>query len=409
MRFHRDLLLIYVAAAVRAFGIGLLGVVLGVYFSRMGFGATRIGLAIAVGLTGATVATFVAALSTHRFGYRRALCVLALLSCIGGLGLALTASYGVLLMVIFVGMVNGMGTDRSASFALEQAIIPGYTSEKSRTWALSWYNVVLDASGAVGALAGGVPLALQSWVGVELTLEYRYLFVGYAILQLLTVAFYAKLPVRTDAVLVAGKEVRTSGVSNEAKSIVRRLAALFALDSFGGGFLGDALISYWFFLRYGLNEKQLGLLFFVVHLLNAGSHLGAAWLAKRIGLVNTMVFTHLPSSLLLLAVPAAPTAKIAIALFILRESLVEMDVPTRQSYVAAIVKPHERTYASALTNLTRTVAWAGASAMAGVTMQLFSFSAPLVLGGSLKITYDLLLYRSFQHLGAPEERVGKRA
>lgn len=179
--------------------------------------------------------------------------------------------------------------------------------------------------------------------------------------------------------------------------------ALFSLDAFGGGFLGDALVSYWFFRRFGINEQTLGIVFFVVHLLNAVSHLGAAWLARRIGLVKTMVFTHLPFSIFLIAVPFAPSLKIAVVLFFLRESLVEMDVPTRQSYVAAVVQPRERTFASGATNLTRNVSWAAASSLAGAFMQHVAFSAPLVLGGSLKIVYDLLLWRSFRHVRAPEE------
>ena len=193
-------------------------------------------------------------------------------------------------------------------------------------------------------------------------------------------------------------------MTDASRSIVRRLAALFSLDAFGGGFLGDALVAYWFFRRFGTDEKHLAVLFFAIHLLNAASHLGAAWLARRIGLVNTMVFTHLPSSISLLIVPFAPTVKVAIVLLLLRESMVEMDVPTRQSYVAALVKPHERTYASGVTNLTRTVAWAGATSLAGAVMQNLAFSAPLVLGGACKVTYDLLLYRGFRLLKAPEER-----
>jgi predicted MFS family arabinose efflux permease len=193
--------------------------------------------------------------------------------------------------------------------------------------------------------------------------------------------------------------------SPQSRSTVHRIAALFAVDAFGGGFLTDALVSYWFFHRFGLTEQALGLLFFVVHVLNATSHLGAAWIAQRIGLVNTMVFTHLPSSVFLVAVPLASSAKWAIALFLLRETFVEMDVPTRQSYVAALVKPHERAYASGLTNITRTGAWAAASALSGFVMQRLAFSAPLVIGGTLKIAYDLLLYRNFHHLKPPEEMV----
>jgi hypothetical protein len=296
-----------------------------------------------------------------------------------------------------------MGTDRSAMFAMEQAIIPGLVPDRSRTWALSWYNVLLDAGGALGALAGALPLAIRSWIAIDLTLAYEYVFLGYAALQLITFALYTLLTPRVEVEQATPSRPVNASVSRETKSIVRRLAGLFFLDAFGGGFLGDALVAYWFFRRFGLNEKELGLLFFAVHLLNAASHLGAAWLSRRVGLVNTMVFTHLPSSLLLIAVPIAPSAKIAMVLFLLRESLVEMDVPTRQSYVAAVVKPHERTYASGITNLTRTVAWAGASSTAGALMQHFVFSAPLFLGGSLKILYDLLLYRGFRNAPPPEE------
>jgi len=162
-------------------------------------------------------------------------------------------------------------------------------------------------------------------------------------------------------------------------------------------------VAYWFFRRFGIPEQQLGVLFFAVHLLNAGSHLGAAWLARRIGLLNTMVFTHLPSSLFLIAVPFAPSSKLAIVLFLLREALVEMDVPTRQSYVAAVVRPEDRTFASGITNLARNVFWAVSSSLAGVFMQGVSFSAPLVVGGGMKITYDILLYRAFRDLKPPEE------
>ncbi|HYY70642.1 MAG TPA: hypothetical protein VE734_13015, partial [Terriglobales bacterium] len=192
-------------------------------------------------------------------------------------------------------------------------------------------------------------------------------------------------------------------VSAQTKKVVTRLAALFCLDAFGGGFLTDALVAYWFFRRFGAGEESLGLLFFTVHVLNAASHLGAAWLARRIGLVNTMVFTHLSSSLFLMAVPLAPSLPLAVGLFLLRESLVEMDVPTRQSYIAAVVRPEERTFASGITNLTRNTCWAAASSLAGLSMQHVAFGAPLVLGGGLKIVYDVLLYGSFRKLKPPEE------
>ncbi len=401
----RELSLIYVAAFVRAFGIGLLGVVLGVYLFREGFDTARIGFVLAAGLIGITLATAVIGFRGDQIGRRKSLVILAALGCVGALGLATAHSFMMLLPVAIIGMLNGMGTDRSAIFALEQAIIPGLVTDRNRTWALSWYNVLLDTGGALGALAGAIPLIIQARAGVDLSVAYRVVFAGYAALQIVTAGLYSLLPKTIEVPVIDIAPAGTQVISREAKSVVKRLAALFTLDSFGGGFLGDALVSYWFFRRFGLNEKELGVLFFVVHLLNAASHLGAAWLSKRIGLVKTMVFTHLPSSLFLIAVPFAPSIKIAVVLFLLRESLVEMDVPTRQSYVAAVVSPHERTYASSITNLTRTVAWAAASSLAGILMQGLSFSTPLVLGGSFKIAYDVLLYGAFRHLKPPEERI----
>ncbi|MFB3916497.1 MAG: MFS transporter [Terriglobales bacterium] len=402
MRLRRELLLIYMAAFLRSLGVGLLGVVLGVYLFRIGLDSTQIGLVLAAGLAGGTLATLAVTLHADRLGRRRILLALALVSCLGGLALASAPSLGPLLALAFVGMLNGMGTDRSATFSLEQAIIPGLVADRSRTWAFSWYNLLLDCGGALGALAGGLPLALQSLANTDLATAYRWIFLGYTATQIVAAALYALL---SPAVEVAPPATlaQTTSVSAHTKTIVTRLMALFSIDAFGGGFLGDALVSYWFFRRFGIHEQTLGALFFVVHLLNAASHLGAAWLARRIGLVKTMVFTHLPSSVFLIAVPFTPNVQIAVVLFFIRESLVEMDVPTRQSYVAAVVQPHERTFASGATNLTRNVSWAAAASLAGAFMQHVAFSAPLVLGGSLKIFYDLLLWRGFRHLKASEE------
>ncbi len=299
-------------------------------------------------------------------------------------------------------MLNGMGTDRSAAFALEQAIIPSVVPDDVRTWALSWYNVALDASGALGALCGALPVLLQHWSGVDLLAAYHWIFYGYAGVNFAGAALYTLLPSGTGA---DRRSTQSQRVSEQTRSIVHKIALLFALDSTGGGFLADALLAYWFFHRFGVNEKQLGALFFAVRILNALSHLGAAWLAKRIGLLRTMVLTHLPSSIFLLFVPLAATFELAAVLLLAREALVEMDVPTRQSYVAAVVAPHERVYASAFTNISRTGAWAVSSSAAGALMQHVAFSAPLLLGGTLKIVYDALLYRSFRHLKPPEERV----
>jgi predicted MFS family arabinose efflux permease len=403
MRLSRSLLVIYMAGFLRSLGVGLLGVVLAVYLSRVGVSATGIGLVIGAGLLGACVATAAVAWGSVRIGYRASLVTLSLLAALGGCALAILPSFPLLLFLAFVGMVNGMGTDRSAAFALEQAIIPALVPDRARTWGLSWYNVLLDSGGALGALGAGLPLALSNWLHVGLVAGYRYLFVAYGVANVGSSVLYVLLGVDAGYRHPTPSGTAEPSASALSRSTVHRIAALFAIDAFGGGFLADALVSYWFFHRFGLAEQTLGLLFFVVHILNAASHLGAAWIAERIGLVNTMVFTHLPSSLFLIAVPFAPSSKWAIVLFLLRESLVEMDVPTRQSYVAALVRPDERAYASGITNITRTGAWAAASAISGLLMQRLEFSAPLFLGGTLKIAYDILLFRNFRHVKAPEE------
>ena len=405
MRLSRNLAALYAAAFLRSASIGLLGVVLAVYLSRTGFSATAIGLVLAAGLAGSAAANALTGRYGEALGRRRALIGAAILSSAGGIGLSFVhTAYG-LIPLAFFSMLNGMGTDRSAAFAVEQAVIPGLVADRDRTWTLSWYNVVLDTSGALGALSGGLPIALRSWTGMGLLPAYRWVFLLYTALNLASAALYLLLDSQVEA--SAAPQLQPglkNSITPATKSIVRRISMLFAVDSAGGGFLADALLAYWFFERFGVNEKGLGLLFFVVRIFNALSHLGAAWLARRIGLVRTMVFTHLPSSLFLLAVPLAPNFASAAVLLLMREALVEMDVPTRQSYVAAVVQPHERVYASSVTNLTRTGAWAIAASASGALMQHVAFSAPLVLGGTMKVVYDVLLYRSFRHVKPPEEQ-----
>ena len=194
----------------------------------------------------------------------------------------------------------------------------------------------------------------------------------------------------------------------ETKRIVAKLAALFSLDSLGGGFLTDALVSYWFFRRFGVPVQNLGILFFSVHVLNAVSHLGAAWLARRIGLLNTMVFTHLPSSLLLMAVPFAPSFKLAVAFFLLREGLVEMDVPTRQAYTMALVAPDERSAAAGLTTSARAMSQAVAPLFSGLALARAATGLPFFLAGGLKIIYDLALYFRFRKIRLPEEEEARQ-
>lgn len=403
VRTRRDTFLVYGAGFVRAATVSLVGVTLAIHLAGMGVSATRIGLLIGVGLAGSSLATVVVGLRADAWGRRRVLVALALLSATGYLALASGVAGLALVPWAFAGMLNGMGRDRGAASALEQAMLPATVPDDRRTWALAWYNLVLDAGHAAGALAATLPTVLARVASLPPGTAHQATFLLCAVAMAISVWPYAALTAAVEVPADPSTSGERAPLDPASRRVVTRLALLFGLDSIGGGFLSSALIAYWFFRQYGIPEAHLALLFFAARVLNALSHVAAAWLARRIGLLNTMVWTHLPSSLLLMAAPASPSGMLAAALFLAREALVEMDVPTRQSYVMAVVKPSERTLASGVTNVTRNIAWAVGPSVAGVVMQHVALAGPLVVGGSLKIGYDLLLYRAFRHVRPPEE------
>jgi len=391
---------LYAAAFLRALATGLMGVLLGIYLAKRGFDAGEIGVVIGAGLTGAALSTLIVTFLGDRLGRRRALIVLGLLGAAGGVALILTESVLAASVVAFIGMVNGMGRDRGAALVLEQAILPATTGDAGRTRAFAWYNVLQDIGHALGGALAATPTALRAGFAVDELAAFHVAVGVYAALLLAGSLLYVFLTPASEAP-AARDAVR---LSPQSRRIIARISLLFALDSLAGGFLGTALLSYFFYERFGAGEAVIAGLFFLARGLNALSHLGAAWLAARIGLVNTMVYTHIPSSLLLMTVPFAPGFAVAAALFLLREALVEMDVPTRQSYVMAMVRPEERTFASGVTHLVRMAGWAVAPFAAGFLMQGLALGAPLYIGGAMKIAYDLALYRAFRHLKPPEER-----
>ncbi len=394
-----DRTLIYASAFLRAVANGLVGVLLGIYLAELQFSSARIGATAGAGLAGAAAALLVVALRGDRLGRRRLLIGVAFLAALFGALLAIGRSVPFIGVVAFFGMVNAMGRDRGAALVVEQAILPSTVSDAGRTRAFAVYNVLQDAGHAIGALLAGVPTLLHRAPGITSLDSMRATLGVYAALLAVTVVLASRLSNRVEPEARASR----APLSRESKGRLWRISSFFALDSLGGGFLTTTLLSYFFFERYGASPAVIGLLFFGARTANAFSHMGAAWLAKRIGLVNTMVFTHVPSSLLLLTIPIAPTFSVAAALFLVREGLVEMDVPTRQSYVMAIVRPDERTFASSVTHLVRVGAWAVGPILAGLFMQKVALAAPLVIGASMKIAYDLLLYAGFRRVRPPEE------
>ncbi len=378
---------------------------LGLYLARLDFAPAAVGVVVGCGLTGAALSALAVTFFGDRFGRRRALLLPALLATAGGVALLFTTHVAAACAAAFLGMVNGAGRDRAAALVLEQAIVPQTLGAAQRTRAFAWYNLLQDVGHALGALAAALPAVLVQADVAELS-ACRTTPGIYTALLLATGLLYLGLSPQVE-VSGAGA-VWAAPVSAASRRVVWRISALFAVDSLAGGFLGTALLAYFFFERFGASETSIAILFFAARAANAVSHLGAAWLARHIGLVNTMVFTHIPSSLALIAVALVPEFWMAATLFLVRELLVEMDVPTRQSYVMAVVQPHERTYASGITSLVRLGGWAVGPVLAGALMQGVALATALLAGAAMKIGDDLLLYRAFRALKPPQERSAAR-
>ncbi|MEK6711838.1 MAG: MFS transporter, partial [Nitrospinota bacterium] len=339
-------------------------------------------------------------LFADRWGRKRTLIGLSLLAFAGG-GLAAAADgFWTMVLGAFFGMLSGAGGDRGAAYSLEQAVLPSTAPDERRTLVYAAYGIIADVGHALGALLAGLPYILREHAGVGELASFRAAVVVHALAGLASVLLYACLSPAVEA----GGGAGLRGVSPRGRRTIAKLSALFSLDSFGGGFIPSALLSYWFFRRFGVEETALGPLFAAGHFMNAVSYFAAVWLARRIGLVNTMVFTHIPSSLLLILLPFVPSFSAAACLYLLREFLVQMDVPTRQSYIVAIVRPGERTAVTGITSLVRGAARAAAPAIAGQVMGSLALSAPLGICAGLKIAYDLLLYGAFRRVKPPEER-----
>lgn len=395
----KDFRVICAMTFLRGLATAMAGVLFGIYLAKLGYAPGQMGLMVGAGLAGMTAGTLAVTLAGDRWGRRRSLLILGVMGAGGGVAAGASSGFNMMAAAAFFGMINGMGRDRGPSLVLEHTILASTTSDERRTRAFAWYNVLQDSGHALGGLLVALPMALRAWGGAGEMESFRLSMGVYAVLILAAALPSLLLSSAVEAPAARG----ATKVSKDTRRFLWRISTLFGLDSLGGGFLATALLAYFFYARFGVSEISIGLLFFGARVANAASHLGAAWLAKRIGLVNTMVFTHIPSSVLLATVAFAPSFPIAALLFIVREGLVEMDVPTRQSYVMAIVRPEERMVASGVTHLVRNGGWAVAPSFAGLFMQGLSLATPLFFGAGLKVTYDLMLYKAFRGLRPPEE------
>ena len=403
--------LLFATRVLRMFGYGFLAVVLVLYLAALGIDAGLIGVILTLTLLGDTVISLWLTTSADRIGRRRVLVAGSLLMVIAGVVFALTSWVPLLIVAATIGVISPTGNEVGPFLAVEQAALSQATPDARRTPTFAWYNLAGYVATAIGALAAGFLGQMLLAAGYAPVDAYRAVVVGYAIVGLLMAVVFWRVGAAVEAPPGPAAEDgigRRLGLGR-SKGIVARLSALFALDAFGGGFIPQSLMAYWFHLRFGVEPAILGGIFFGANLLAAVSSLSASRIAARIGLINTMVFTHLPSNVLLILVPLMPTLPLAIGVLLLRFSLSQMDVPTRQSYVMAVVEPGERSAAAGVTGIARTTGAAISPALSTPLVATAGLAAaPFLLAGGLKIAYDLLLYRAFTSGRAPDERAQAR-
>lgn len=390
------------ARALRGFADGVVSVLLASYLTRIGFSPVQIGTIITGTLLGSAALTLAAGLAGYRLRRRVVLLGACGLMAVTGLGFAGVTAFWPLLLVAVAGTLNPSTGDVSVFLPTEQALLPDTVAARDRTGLFARYNLAGTYAGAVGALASGLPVWLAHRQGWDLAAAERSGFILYAGIALLMALLYRSL---SPAVEGAHRPAGVSPARPLARSrgIVLRLAAVFSLDAFGGGFVVQSLVALWLFQRFQMSVTTAGTFFFVAGLLAGFSQLVAARLAARIGLINTMVYTHLPSNGLLILAALMPTAPLAVAFLLMRMSLSQMDVPARQSYVMSVVSPEERAAAASVTNVPRSLAAASAPLLAGILLEHSSFGWPLIAGGVLKALYDVLLLFQFRAVKPPEE------
>ncbi len=403
MDSRTDVKLLFFARGVRLFSYGAVSVILVLYLSRFGLRETDIGLLLSGTLVGDAAISLWITTSADRRGRRRMVQLGAALMVFSGVVFALTGNFLLLLVAATIGVISPSGNEIGPFLAIEQAGLAHLVPAGKRTLYLSWYTMTGSIATALGALTGGfISEAVQAH-GVAVIDSYRIVLGLYVVSGLALLAAFTSL---SPGVEVAQSREAPSVILgvHASRTVVLRLSALFALDAFAGGFILQSIIAFWFHVKFGVSEGMLGGILFGANVLAGVSSILAARLAARIGLIRTMVFTHVPSSVLLCLIPLMPTFPLAVLFLLLRYSISQMDVPTRQSYTLAVVSPDERSAASGVTNIARSVGASVSPALAGALLASPAFlSAPFVLAGSLKIVYDLLLYRSFSRLKAPGE------
>ncbi len=403
----RDARLLFAARAVRMFGYGSLAVILVLFLAASGFDGGAIGLLLSLTLVGDTFVSLWLTTHADQIGRRRTLIVGAIL--MAGAGAIFASETGFLILVVAatIGVLSPSGNEVGPFLAIEQASLSQVSDQRRRTSIFAWYNLTGSVATAVGALMTGLAVSfLRGGMSMAELSADRVVLLGYAVVGLVLIPLFLAVSPAVEVPPADTSIARTLGL-HKSRGIVFRLAALFTIDAFAGGFVIQSLLAFWFHTRFGVSEAVLGGIFFGANILAAVSALSAARIAARIGLINTMVFTHLPSNVLLILVPLMPNLPLAILVLLARFSISQMDVPTRQSYTIAVVDPDERSAAAGVTGIARTTGAAISPLIASPLMVVPALAAvPFFIAGGLKIVYDLLLYRAFKARPAPEEARG---
>lgn len=396
--------LILSARIVRTFAYGFLSIVLAIYLKLIGFNDILIGTVLTATLVNSVIFTLVASFYADRIGRRKMLIIYGALMSIAGTIFLATENYFALIAAALIGTINVTGSETGAFLSIEQALLPQTVKDnKKRNTIFALYNMAGTFAMSAGILLSGLPSILQQQYGLNQVESVKPLFLLYSLLGIVVIAVYFMLSKRIE---LPGNIVKpvTQTLSPKSKKIVGNLSGLFSVDSFAGGFVIQSIVSFWFFTKFSVDLAALSLIFSVAGVLTAFSFLAAARIADRVGLVNTMVFTHIPSNVLLILVGFAPSLPLAIAFYLARMALSQMDVPTRQSYIVAVVSEEERTPAAGITNISRNISQAVSPSLTGYILHaLPSMSAPFVLGGALKIAYDIALYLNFRNIKPTEE------
>ena len=395
---------ILIARGLRAFGDGFVALLVPIYLVEFGFTPLAVGAIVTTTLIGTALLTLWVGMVANRYSLRRLLLAAALLMAATGAGFALTTAFWPLLLIAFVGTMNPTSGDASVFLPLEQAALTQTVEPRRRTALFARYSVIGSLLGALGTLAASLPDGARDWLPLDRLSVMQSMFALYALLGVISLVLYRPLSPRIETQLAERRKPL-----GQSKRLVYGLAALFGMDSLGTGFLVQSLLALWLYQRFQISVTTAAAILFWSGICSAISYLIAVPIAERIGLINTMVFTHLPSNVLLALVPFAPELNVAVALLLARSALSQMDVPTRASYVMAVVAPEERPAAASVTAVPKTFAWAAGSLISGYLMTLSSFGWPLLIAGAIKGTYDILLLLKFRRVRPPEEAAARRS